>query len=579
MRASRLFRMLVLGALMAGCSAPAVPTSPPASTATSPVGAQPAVTAGAPRAAPPTPTAAPPTAVPREQILRLTLTEPPTIDPGLAEDNVAVEVVAQLFEGLVAFDEQGRVSGLGAERWEISPDGLTYTFALRAGAAWSDGRPVTANDYAWAWQRAVNPRTASPYASSLYAIKNGRAIGEGRLPPEQLGAQARDDRTLVVTLEEPAAYFLRLASTWAYMPLRRDVLERVGPSWTEPKTIVTNGPFRLREWLHDEQLVLERDEQYWGQKPSLRRVIYRVFPEGGSDQMLAAYEAGELDVAGGAAGLEFSPAQATRLRSESKLASELRTFDQSGTLFVAVNTRRPHLTDARVRQALGQALDRRKILDDVLRRPGQPADGLQPPGIAGRRPHVWPREDPEAARRLLAEAGFPGGSGFPELTFTYNNSAQWKLLADHLQQRWRETLGIRLRTEPREWSAFLDFVRGEEWDRRGDLYRGGWFSDYEDPHNWYDLLWDSRGDPLTLRTGWRNDQYDSLTGRAARATDPGTRESLYGQAEEILAREYPAIPILHFASRALVKPYVQGYLPERVLGVTPLRRMVLADPR
>jgi oligopeptide transport system substrate-binding protein len=533
----------------------------------------------APVAEPPAPPAPTATIQPREQTLRLPLTEPPTIDPGLAEDGASVEIVSQLFEPLVGFDEKGDVSGLGADNWEVSPDGLTYTLSLRQGATWSDGRPVVAQDYAWAWKRNVNPATASPEAGLLFPIKNAQAISEGKLEPDQLGVQARDDRTLIVSLETPAAYFLRLASSWPLAPLRRDVLEKFGDGWTDPRNIVTNGPFRLKAWQHDSQIDLERNEAYWGPKPTLRRALYRIFPQGGGDQALAAYEAGELEATSSAGAFELPPNQIDRLLADPKLKSEARLFDQSATLFIVVNARRPHLADPRVRLALGQALDRPKTADQEFKGAAKPAYSLQPEGIAGRRPEAWVKDDAAAAQKLLAEAGYPEGRGFPEISLTYNTAGQWTQLATSLQRRWKDILGINLRLESMEWSAFLAWRRGEEWVQRGDLFRGGWFSDYEDPHDWYNVLWDSGSDPRAFNSGWKDDRYDTLVRQAAGEPDRARRVALYGQAEELLAAEYPAIPLVHYGIRALVKPYVQGFEPDRVVGLTPLKKISLSDAR
>jgi oligopeptide transport system substrate-binding protein len=513
----------------------------------------------------------------REQTLRTPLTEPPTLDPGLAEDNVSIDVISQLFEALVAFDDKGAISGLGAEKWDISADGLTYTFTLRQGPKWSDGKAVTAQDYAWAWRRNVSPKTASPYANTLFPVKNAEAINEGKLEPEQLGVEAKDDRTLVVTLEQPAAYFLRLASTWTLMPLRQDVIEKHGDKWTEAQNIVTNGLYLLKEWQHDTQIVLERNEDYWGAKPTLQKAIYRLYPEGGSDQVLAAYETGEIDTTGAGTSFELPPNQVDRILADSKLKEQVKIFDQSATNFITVNNRREHLKDPRVRIALGQALDRQRIIGEVLKRVGKPAYGLQPEGIVGRKPEIWPKDDPAAAKKLLAEAGYPDGRGFPEISFTYNTSAQWKPFAEHLQQRWKETLGINVKLDSMEWAVFLKWRKGDEWVQKGDLYRGGWFSDYEDPNNWYNVLWESRSDPLAFNSGWKNDRYDALAHQAAGELERSRRESTYGQAEELLAKEYPVIPVFHYSVRSLVKPYVQNFQPERVLGITPLKKISLSS--
>ena len=552
----------------AGSPAPAASPAPGASPAASPAAAA-GSTAPASGAAAAKPTGS----LAADQTIRIPHAEPPTLDPGLAEDAVSLEIIFPLFDGLVTFDDKGTVSGLGAERWAISPDGLTYTFTLRQDAKWSDGKPVTAQDYAWAWRRNIDPETASSYANTLFPVKNAVAINDGELDPEQLGVEARDDRTLVVTLEQPAAYFLRLASTWALMPLRQDVLEKAGDKWTEPQNIVTNGAFKLKEWQHDTQIILERNDAYWGPKPTLQRAIYRLFPEGGNEQVLAAYEAGDLDTFGPGASFVFPPNQVDRIMAEPKLKSDVVLYDQSGTGFISVNNRRPHLQDPRVRMALGQALDRPTIIGQVLKRPDKPAFSLQPEGIVGRKPEIWPKDDVATAKRLLAEAGYPDGRGFPEITFTHNTSDQWKLLGEYLQQRWKETLGINLKLDSMELAVFLRYRRGDDWTQKGDLFRASWISDYEDPNNWYNVVWDSQSDPQTFNLGWKNSQYDTLVRQAAAELDLARRQALYGQAEEILAKEYPAIPIFHDITRTLVKPYVQGYQVARVLGVSPLSKI------
>ncbi len=567
------------------CAAPAPPPAPTSAPTPAEVAKPPAPVTGAPTVtqATPAPTAAiaaaPAKAKSPEPAFRLPITEPPTLDPGLATDSVSIDVVAQIFEALVGFDDTGKIFGLGAEKWDVSPDGLTYTFTLRSGPRWTDGTPVTAQHYEWAWKRNINPETASDYATTLYPIKNAVKIHKESMAPDQLGVRAKDDRTLEVTLEEPAAYFLRLASTWAMMPLRQDVIEKFGDKWTEPRNIVSNGPFTMREWQHDVQIVLVRNDAYWGDKPSLTRVVYRIFPEGGSEQVLTAYEAGELDTIGPGTSFEIPAAQVDRILADPKLKQEVKTFPESATMFITVNTRRPHLRDPKVRIALGQAIERERLLNQVLKRTGGPAAGLQPEGIVGRRPDLWPKEGLEQAKRNLADAGFPEGRGFPEITFAYNTSAQWKLMAEYLQQRYQESLGIKIRLDSMEWATFLKWRRSDEWQNTGDLYRGGWFSDYEDPNNWYNVLWDSREDPAVFSTGWKNEEYDSLVRQARGERDPGQREAIYVKAEQVLAREYPSIPVFQYSMRTLVKPYVQGFEPERVLGLAPLRKVKLSERR
>jgi oligopeptide transport system substrate-binding protein len=511
------------------------------------------------------------------QEIHLPSIEPPTMDPGLAQDLASIEIISQVFDGLVALDASGNPAGVGASSWTISSDGLTYTFTLRSGATWSDGMPVTAQDYVWAWKRNVSPVTASPYANAFFPIKNGQAINDGEMDPEQLGVQATDDRTLVVTLERPAAFFLSLASTWTLFPLRQDIVEGYGERWTEAANIVTNGPFKLTSWQHDTRIVLDRNDTYWGTKPAIARATYTLFPEDGAEQMLAAYEAGEVDTTGAGVGSSLPASQIDRIMADPVLAPQLKTFKQSGTYMLIVNHRRPHFQDVRVRKAIGMALDRRELVNDVIKQAGDPASGIQPEGILGRQPSAWPQEDVAAAQQLLADAGYPGGVGFPEITLTFATSATTRLLAEYTQQRLKDVLGITVRLESMESAVFLRWRRGSEWETSGDLYRASWFSDYEDPENWYNHLWDSESDPGGYNTGWKNAEFDRIVRQALMETDTARRTALYSQADQIMAQDYPHIPLWHDEIRSLVKPYVKGYVPARVLGLTPLRSMSV-DP-
>ncbi len=514
------------------------------------------------------------TAQPREQLFRVASTNPPALDPGLITDAISIDVVNNIFEGLVTFDDKGTISGVHAERWEISPDQATYTFTLRQGPTWSDGQPVTAKDYEFAWKRNIDPKTASDYATTLYPVKNAVQINTDGMEPSELGVKATDDRTLIVTLEEPAAYFLRLASTWTLFPLREDVIAQHGDKWVDADKIVTNGPFLLKEWKQDAQLTLERNDNYWGPKPALQRAIYRIFPEGGSEQALAAYEAGEVDSLG-TTSFQIPASQVSRIQNDQRLKAELKEYAESGTMFITVNNRLPHLNDPRVRMALGAALDRNLLLNQVLRRSGTPAYSLQPEGIVGRKPDIWQKEDVARAKQLLADAGYPEGRGFPDLTFTYNTNEDWRLLGEHLQQRWKDTLGINVKLDNMEFATFLKWRRGDEWKSVGHTFRGGWFSDYEDPNNWYNVLWDSHEDPGMFNTGWVDPEYDQLVKQAQSELDRAKREQLYSQAEEVLARGYPSIPVFHYGGRTLVKPYVTGFAPARVLGLVPLRAIAI----
>jgi oligopeptide transport system substrate-binding protein len=529
---------------------------------------------------PPTPNVgATATARAQLQSLRMPTTEPPTLDPALATDHASVQVAVQLFEGLTEVDRAGQPAPLGAEKWDVADDGRTFTFTLRLDRVWSDGSPVTADDYVWAWRRAIDPRTAADFAGLLYPVKNAVRIHNDRLDPALLGVTARDTRTLVVSLEEPLAHFPLLTSLVTFSPLKKEVLERFGDRWTRPEHIVSNGPFRLAEWVHDKQLVLERSPTYPGADRLMPRATLPIFPDDGAAQALAAYEGGAVDVLGTGATFEVPPSDVERILADPGLRASVRTTAQSGTLFLAVNHRRPHLQDSRVRRALGQVIERERVLRDILRRVGSPALSLVPEGIVGRDQSRWPLEDIGAARAAMADAGFPDGKDFPAISFAFNASPQWTQLGEYLRQRFKDALGIELVLEPMEWTAFLRWRRGEEWPSSGDLARGGWLSDYEDPFNWYNMIWDSGEDPASFNTGWKHDDLNATVREAAATFDRDERSRLYDRADEILASEYPAIPIFHYGSRTLVRPHVIGFEPERTLSLVRFKRVRLDEAR
>ncbi len=492
------------------------------------------------------------------QVLRLGSPEPLTLDPGHGADAASLLIIGQLFEGLVGQDANGEIVPLVAERWDVSADGLTYTFHLRQGPRWSDGKPVTARDFEWAWKRNLDPITASTQAEPLLAIRNAERIYlERNLDPQELGVTAANDRTLVVELERPAAHFLANAALPALLPLRQDTVERNGEAWVEAVNILTNGPFQVREWTHGVQIVLERDPDYWGSSPTIERAIVQLFPANGVAEALIAYESGELDVLTPA--FRFTDAQSERLRKDPSLGYQ--DFDRAGSGWIAVNHRRAPLSDPRVRKALGMAIERTRMIDQMMTATIEQARGLQPRGVAGGDPTLWPGEDVAAARALLTAAGFPGGEGLPEIVYTYPAGSEDDRCAEYLQRRWNETLGVKLRLNRMEPRAFGEWRSGTEWEQSGDLFRGGWSSASRDPFEWFNLLWRSASDSSYPRGGWNDATYDAAVEQGAIESDPDLRRRHYERAERILAEQYPAIPLWHDRGQVLIKPYVIGATP------------------
>lgn len=496
--------------------------------------------------------------------LRVLMPSVATLDPGLAYDSETIPVVQLLFEGLAGIDAAGKLAPRGAQRWDVSRDGLTYTFHLDPQARWSDGQRVRARDYVFAWQRNVSPATKSPYAPILFAVKHGQAIHEGRLPPEQLGVQARDDITLVVALEEPAAYFPSLVATWTYFPLRQDLLERFGDRWSEVGNLVGNGPYVL-EATRAQEVVLARSDQYAGPPPQVERIVFRVFQNFG--QALDAFRNGDLHI------MPYSPRLKEVIGDEQVFHQAVRVFPRSSTTFLVLNHRRRALQDARVRRALGMAVDRAGLLGHILDGAGEIATSLHPTGIAGRDPALWPREDVAQAKRLLADAGFPDGKGLELLMAVPSVTDP---IGPWLQQRWRETLGITVRLV--EVNNITAMRQSPRWPNEFDLYVGSWQSDYEDPHNWFNLLWDSRNDPGQYNSGWRNAEFDRLVRAAQGELNPTRRTDLYRQAEAIMAAEYPILPLYHPSEQYLVRPEVQGYQPGGTALTVPLLGVRVQGP-
>lgn len=502
------------------------------------------------------PVPAPETAPPGTE-LRVLMPNVATLDPGLAYDSETIPVIQLLFEGLLAVDASGRLAPRGAQRWEVSRDGLTYTFYLDPNARWSDGRAVKAEDYVFAWRRNVHPSTRSPYAPALFVLKNGAAINAGRLPLEQLGAEAKDDFTLVAHLEGPAPYFPSLVATWTYFPLRQDILQRYGQRWSEVGNLVGNGPYVLEGVRNATDVVLARNEQYAGPRPQVDRIAFVVYQNLG--QALDAFRRGDLHI------MPYTPRLKDVIAGDPLFERAIKIYPRSSTTFITLNHRRKALQDPRVRRALGMALDRQELINQLLPGAAQPAASLHPLGIAGRDASAWPREDVAEARRLLREAGYPDGQGL-ELVMAVPSAVD--LLGPLLQQRWRDTLGVNVVLLPVD--NMTNLRQSAQWQNELDMYVGSWQSDYEDPHNWFNLLWDSQNDPGQYNSGWRNAEFDRLVRAGQAELDAARREALYRQAERLMAQEYPLIPLYHPMEQYLVRPEVQGYQPGGTALTVPL---------
>jgi ABC-type oligopeptide transport system substrate-binding subunit/class 3 adenylate cyclase len=482
---------------------------------------------------------------PAPHALRLARLEPGTLDPTLAISINEGIIVNQLFAGLaVQTPELGILPDL-AESWEVSRGGRQYTFRLRDDASWSDGVRVTAHDVEYAWKRVLDPAIASRNASLLYDVKGAEAFHQGIIDDrDAVGVRAMEDALLVVELEQPAGYFLHLLADPVTFPVPRHVVEQRGAAWADAATIVTNGPFRLASWQRGESLLLVRYPHYHGRvSGNLQQVALSLLPGLDRAQDIQMYEAGLLD-----AGEVGSPVLEDKeiLR---KHAGELVTRPAGRTTYVAFPVGQAPFDDPRLRRAFAYATDRRALPEVRLGGWASPAlGGFVPPGIPGHVPDIALPYDPGRARQLLAEAGYPGGKGFPAVDWL---AVPWaRAQAENLEAQWRQALGLETRWRIVEWAdlaPMLDPVPPVP-------FLLHWTADLPDPDNFLGIALSARCAP-----SWSHGTYLALVDEARRAMDQNKRLRLYAQAERILAEEVPFLPLTYEHRHILLKPWVKRY--------------------
>ena len=476
------------------------------------------------------------------------------LDPHLATGLSEYSVISALFEGLVAEDpvDLHPVPGV-AESWEVSPDGLVYTFHLRAGAKWSNGEPVTAQDFVDSWRRALSPALAAPNASMLYVVRGAEDFNQGRLADfSRVGATAPDARTLRVTLTQPTPQFPAMLNQTVWFPVNLRSLAASGPPdargnpWAQPGRLVGNGPFVLKSWRPGQEIVVEKSPAYWD-AARVRLQAIRFFPFDSVDAAERAFRAGQLHLT---ETLPIGKIDAYRRESPQLL----RTDPVLDTYFFRLNARRAPLNDERVRRALSLAIDRQLIVGKILRGGQQPATAFTPPGLPGYTPPAAVTTDFAEARRLLAAAGFPGGQGLPPIDLLYNTSENHRAVCEAVQEMWRRELGLEVRLVNEELKAVLA-------DRQAGHYQillYDWQADYLDAASFLDV-W--RGDSGNNNTGWSSVDYDRLLAAAARTADPAARAALFQQAERLLLADAPIIPLYFNTHVFLLQPAVKNWHP------------------
>ena len=482
---------------------------------------------------------------PAPHALRVAAFEPKTLDPGLCGDGDSRIAIDQLFSGLVELGPEMDVLPDVARNWEVSEGGLKYVFHLRDDVHWSDGAPVTAEDFAYAWKRVLDPATGSPSADLLYDVRGARAFHRGQDAVGGLGVQALDEATLVVELEEPTGYFLTLLTNTIAFPVPRHAVQSHGTAWTDVGKILTNGPFRLAAWDRGGSMALERNLAYHGRSAGNVSRVELVFTSRDSAGLLQMYEEDHLDVVPYVCLL---PAEMDRARQ--KHARDYVSGPEAGTFYVGFAADRPPFDDRRVRRAFTLATDRETLADVAGRGYRFPATGgFVPPGMPGHSPGIGLPHDPERARHLLAEAGYPGGRGFPALDALTPNRPLAPPIVAYLRAQWLETLGIEVSWQQMEWGRFSDRLSGET----PDMWFIAWRADYPDPDNFL------RGSTWRVYANWQNQAFDALVEGARRITNQEERMRMYRQADGILVEEAPVLPLEYGRSHLLVKPWLSRF--------------------
>lgn len=493
--------------------------------------------------------------------------EPGSLDPALAQGTHESWILENVFEGLMTFDENGELVPGMAESYEISEDGLTYTFKIRDGVTWSNGDPVTAEDFEYTWKRALDPELAADYAHILYYIKGAQAYNSGEGSRDDVAVKALDEKTLEVTLEAPTAYFLELTAFYTYFPVNKNVVES-NPDWAkDPETHVSNGPFKLVRWDHNAKIVLEKNESYYNaDKIKLDGIELDII----EDQNTAwqKYEGGEYHIL-----VDVPTSVVAQLKAQND--PQLNIGNQIGTYYYNVNPDVKPFNNAKVRQALSMAIDCETITENITQGGQIPAEGVVPYGLKDENGNEFRdgvgslvEYDPDKAKQLFEEGLAEEGMTLEEFNsgqfvILYNTSESHKKIAQAVQEMWRTTLGIEIGLENVEFQVKLDREKAGDYQ----ISRGGWIGDYMDPMTILDLWW---SESAFNDVKYNNEEYDKLIAESKATDDQNIRMENMRKAEKMIMEDMAVIPIYFYTQPYVVKENVSGitYVPVRYPMIT-----------
>jgi oligopeptide transport system substrate-binding protein len=508
-------------------------------------------------------------ALQRADLVVINGAETDSLDPAKIRGQPEGRVTYALFEGLTRFSAAGATEPGVAERWEISPDGKRYTFHLRENAKWSNGDAVTAQDFVWSWLRALREPECE-YRYQFYYIAGAEAYGEAtsanaRPADDTVAVRAPDPRTLQVELRNPTPFFLDLCAFYTLMPLHRPTVEgweKKGESWIRPGRLVNNGAYALTAWRLSDRIRLTKNPHYWD-AANVRMNTVDMLPMASPNTALNFYHSGVADLILDKSMVPTSLVPALKNRPDYHATPILATY------FVRFNVTRKPFDDARVRKAFSLVVDKQLITEKVTQAGEVPADAFTPPGTAGYQPPpgLGPK-NADLARKLLAEAGYPGGAGFPSVSYLYTNRSEADdKIAVELQSMFRAELGVTVQLSKQEWSVYLNTQSALNYD----MSRSSWVADYNDPNTFLDMFMSGGGNN---NTGWTNARYDELIRSANTEPDKAKRFEIFRAAETLLVREdVPVLPLFNYVVIMMYDHDKLGGIQGNITDEHPVRAM------
>ncbi len=480
--------------------------------------------------------------------------DPETLDPHLMTGLPEMRLAEALFEGLVTYDPANLTPRPGvAKSWEVSTDGLTYTFQLRKDAKWSDGKEVTAQDFFSAWKRGLSP--INSYVNLFFPIAGAKDYSNGSLTDfNKVGIHIYGPHTLEVVLHTPCPYFLDLVAFPTYYPVRIGLLEKFNEKWTRPENIIGNGPFVLKEWSPREQIIFEKNPYYWD-RDFVKLEMVTALP---ISDLNTAWKLFQNDK------LHWMPALPVSRIEELKRDPDYYVYPMLGTYFYRFNVTKTPFDDPRVRKAFCLATDREEICKELLKGGEQPSSHFCPP-VAGYKPVKGLEHDIIAARKLLDAAGYGKDKvTFPKIELIYNTSEAHKMIAEAISQQWKQNLGINIVPRNMEWKVYLDNQNNLDYT----ISRSSWIGDYADPFTFFSIFRTNDGNN---RTGWSCIEYDQILDKASRTINSEERNNLFNDLEKLLVEEEcPVLPIYEYVNKGLIKESVMGW-ETNIRDVHPLK--------